>query len=48
MIVPGATSFEDLRRHNGRLYDTFKEACQSRGLVGDDNEWFKLFDEAIV
>ncbi|XP_073359941.1 uncharacterized protein [Aegilops tauschii subsp. strangulata] len=48
MVVPGATCFEDLRTHNGRVYDTFKEACQSRGLVGDDNEWFKLFDEAIV
>lgn len=48
MVVPGAMCFEDLRRHNGRLYDTFKEACQSRGLVGDDNEWFKLFYEAVV
>lgn len=48
MAVHGATCFEDLRTHNGRVYDTFQEACQSRGLVGDDNEWFKLFDEAIV
>lgn len=48
MVVPGATCFEDLRRYNDCLYGTFKEACQVRGLVGDDQEWFKLFDEAIV
>lgn len=48
MIVPGATCFEDLRVYDDVLYDTFKEACQARGLVGDDNEWFRLFDEAIV
>jgi hypothetical protein len=46
-VVPGAMSFEDLRTYHGTLYHTFKEACQARGLVGDDNEWFLLFDEAI-
>ena len=45
--VWGARSYEDLKVHNGRLYDTYKEACLARGLVGDDNEWFMLFDEAI-
>lgn len=48
MVVAGATCFEDLRIYNDVLYDTFKEACQARGLVGDDMEWFKLFEEAIV
>ncbi|KAM0826906.1 hypothetical protein ACQ4PT_068551 [Festuca glaucescens] len=45
--VAGATSFTDLKSYRGVVYDTFKEACQARGLVGDDNEWFLLFDEAI-
>jgi hypothetical protein len=48
MVVTGATCFEDLKSYNGVVYGTFKEACQARGLVGDDNEWFKLFEEAIV
>ena len=48
MIVKGARSFEDLRTYAGRLYHTFKEACASRGLLGDDNEWYIAFDEAVV
>lgn len=48
MVVPGATCFKDLKCYNGVFHGTFKEACQARGLVGDDNEWFKLFEEAIV
>ncbi|KAM0844935.1 hypothetical protein ACQ4PT_056727 [Festuca glaucescens] len=32
---------------NQRLHTSFKAACQARGLVGDDNEWFLLFDEAV-
>ncbi|XP_044406347.1 uncharacterized protein [Triticum aestivum] len=48
MIVKGARSFEDLRTYDGRLYHTFKEACAARGLLGDDNEWYIAFDEAVV
>jgi hypothetical protein len=29
------------------LFSNFKEACQASGLMGDDNKWFLLFDEAI-
>ena len=47
MIVKGARSFEDLRTYAGRLYHTFKEACAARGLLGDDNEWYIAFDEAV-
>ena len=43
MIVKGARSFEDLRTYVGHLYHTFKEACASRGLLGDDNEWYIAF-----
>ncbi|XP_062224660.1 uncharacterized protein LOC133923271 [Phragmites australis] len=48
MVVAGATSFASLRTYNGIIYDTFREACQARGLVGDDNEWYMLFDESII
>jgi hypothetical protein len=46
-VVQGATCFEDLGTYHGTLYNTFKEACEARGLVGNDNEWFLLFDEAV-
>ena len=46
MIVKGATSYEDIRTYNGTIYQTFKEACTARGLLSDDNEWYKAFDEA--
>jgi hypothetical protein len=46
-VVSGATSFSDLKFYHGRLHSSFKAACQARGLVGDDNEWFLLFDEAV-
>ena len=48
MVVTGPRCFDDLKRHDGVLYATFKESCQARGLVGDDNEWVKLFDEAVT
>jgi len=46
MIVKGATSYVDLRTYNGITYQTFKEACAARGLLNDDNEWYKTFQEA--
>ncbi|XP_044458405.1 uncharacterized protein [Triticum aestivum] len=35
-------------QYAGRLYHTFKEACSTRGLLRDDNEWYIAFDEAVV
>jgi hypothetical protein len=46
MIVKGATCYTDLRTHNGIIYETFKEACAARGLLTDDNEWYKTFEVA--
>ncbi len=44
--VPGATSFEDLRRFNGYFAPTFKEACLLRSLLQDDTEWHRTMEEA--
>jgi hypothetical protein len=46
MIVTGATSYKDIRTYKGTVYQTFKEACAARGLLKDDNKWYKTFDEA--
>jgi len=46
MIVTGATSYKDIRTYKGTVYQTFKEVCAARGLLKDDNEWYKTFDEA--
>ncbi|GKG08042.1 DNA helicase, partial [Tanacetum coccineum] len=35
----GCTSFEDIRTVNGRIYETFRAACDALGLLGDDKEW---------
>ena len=36
MIVKGAKCYEDVRIYNGIVYSIFREACGSRGLLGDD------------
>jgi hypothetical protein len=48
LTVRGATSYEHLRFHNRTYHHTFKEACKSRGLLGDDQEWYDAFDEAAA
>lgn len=45
MVVKGAQS---LRTYNGVVYNTFKEACNARGVLGDDKEWYNAFDEAAA
>ena len=48
MVVRGAMSYEDVRSYQGIVYPTYREACQARGLIGDDTEWACLFDEAVL
>jgi len=48
LTAKGATSFEHLKFHNGIQHPTFKEACRSRGLLGDDQEWYEAFNEAVA
>jgi hypothetical protein len=45
-VVPGATSFANLRTVNNLPFDTFKEACFALGLLEDDYEWRKCLEEA--
>ena len=47
MLVKGAKCYADVRTYNGVVYATFKDACAARGLLGDDNEWYCAFDEAL-
>ena len=47
MVVRGALSYADVRTYEGTVYNSFREACQARGLIGDDTEWLALFDEAV-
>ncbi len=48
MIVRGAQSYADVRTHNDIVYATYREACEARGLLEGDSEWYLLFDEAIL
>jgi hypothetical protein len=47
-VVRGAKSYEDVRTYQSVLYPNFRDACQARGLIGDDTEWSNLFDEAVL
>jgi len=48
MIVKGAKNYADIRTFENKVYDTFQEACEARGLLEGDHEWILLFDEAII
>ncbi|KAJ1259806.1 hypothetical protein BS78_10G184200 [Paspalum vaginatum] len=45
MTVKCAKDYKDIRIYSGIIYQTFKEACVARGLLQDDNERYKTFDE---
>lgn len=44
--VKGPTSFLHLRTYNGVTYNTFKEACNARGLLEDDEQWITTMKDA--
>jgi hypothetical protein len=46
LIVKGAHSYQSLRTYNDITYATFKEACNARGLLNNDQEYYNAFDEA--
>ncbi|OJA14933.1 hypothetical protein AZE42_13820 [Rhizopogon vesiculosus] len=45
-VIKGATSYENLRTVDGTVCNTFKDACQLRGLLDDDGEWIQCLQEA--
>ena len=44
--VPGATSFEDLRRAEGEVQETYMQAAVLKNLIASDWEWFRALSEA--
>jgi len=48
ICVKGATSYKHLQTVDGRMHDTFKDACIAMGLLADDNEWDQALEEAGV
>ena len=44
--VRGATCYEDVRTFGDVTYDTFKDACEARGLLEGDAEWDLCLREA--
>ena len=46
--VTGPTSFVALRTVNGRVCETFREACQRLGLLEDDAQWDATMAEAAT
>ena len=44
--VPGATCFEDPRRAEGEVQETYTQACVLRNLIASDMECFRALYEA--
>ncbi|XP_071688933.1 uncharacterized protein [Rutidosis leptorrhynchoides] len=45
-ILRGPRSFEELRTVDGKIHETFKDACFAYGLINDDREWTQAISEA--
>jgi hypothetical protein len=41
----GATSFDELKAHEGSVFPTFKATCLAMGLLDDDSEWKRSLEE---
>ncbi|XP_022024880.1 uncharacterized protein LOC110925221 [Helianthus annuus] len=46
--IKGPTCFEDIKRVDGQVFQTFKDACFARGLLDDDKEYVNAVKEAIT
>ena len=46
-VAKNLRSFEDMRTVDGVLYPTFREACQARGLLENDDDLRSMLSEAI-
>jgi hypothetical protein len=47
ITVPGPTSYEDLRTHEGIVYPTFRDACVARGLTEDNQEGVQTLTDSV-
>ncbi|XP_031127601.1 uncharacterized protein LOC116029697 [Ipomoea triloba] len=45
-VVRGPTSFQDIKIVQGVVYQTFRDACYTRGLLDDDREYIDAINEA--
>ena len=46
--VDGPTSFHDLRTVIGHICETFREACNKRDLLEDDNHWNATLQKQLL
>lgn len=44
--VKGVSSFQELRTVNNEVHQTFTAACLALGLIEDDEEWYRVMNEA--
>ncbi|XP_035840188.1 uncharacterized protein LOC110913743 [Helianthus annuus] len=44
--VKGPKSFDDIKTIDGKVYDTFRDACYALGLLDDDTEYTEAIKEA--
>ena len=44
--IKGATCFQDLRKYNNIIYDTYKEAAYAMELIKDNQQVYNMFEEA--
>lgn len=45
-IVKGARSYSEIQTVGGTRYQTFRDACDTLGLLGDDHEWSHAMADA--
>ncbi|GBM14409.1 hypothetical protein AVEN_246577-1 [Araneus ventricosus] len=46
--IKGPTSYAMLKTVDGRVCNTFREACQKLGLLDDDEHWIKAMSETMM
>ncbi|XP_065209902.1 uncharacterized protein LOC135838199 [Planococcus citri] len=46
--VRGPTSFQDLKAFDGITYANYKEACNARGLLENDDQWINTMQDAVL
>jgi hypothetical protein len=44
----GCQSFEDIRTVNGKVYDSYREACDELGMLANDREFMDAIDELSI